>query len=57
MALASAVASRTGTANSPYQFLSSGYSGVIDSFTVQSLQGYFAMDDLAIPEQIGRAHV
>ena len=46
-----------GVANSPYQFLSSGYSGVIDSFTVHSLQGYFAMDDLAIPEPASYALV
>ena len=46
-----------GLSNSPYQFLSSGYSGFIDSFSVQSLQGYFAMDDLAIPEPASYALV
>lgn len=46
-----------GVANSAYQFLASGYSGVIDSFTVQSLQGYFAMDDVSIPEPASYALV
>ena len=46
-----------GVANSAYQFLSSGYGGLIDSFTVNGLQGYFAMDDLAIPEPASYALV
>ena len=46
-----------GVANSAYQFLSSGYGGLIDSFTVKGLQGYFAMDDLAIPEPASYALV
>lgn len=46
-----------GVADSPYQFLSSGYGGLIDSFTVKGLQGYFAMDDLAIPEPASYALV
>lgn len=37
-----------GVADSPYQFLASGYGGFIDAFTVQGLQGYFAMDDVSI---------
>ena len=46
-----------GVANSPYQFLSSGYSGPIDAFTVHGLQGYFAMDDVSIPEPASYALV
>ncbi len=37
-----------GQDSTPYQFLASGYNGQIDAFTVHGLQGYFAMDDLAI---------
>lgn len=46
-----------GLSNSPYQFLSSGYSGDIDSFSVFGLQGYFAMDDVTIPEPASYALV
>ena len=49
-----------GMANSPYQFLASGYGGLIDAFTVYGLQGYFAMDDVsitAVPEPAGYALV
>ena len=46
-----------GVANSPYQFLASGYSGLIDAFTVHGLQGYFAMDDVTIPEPASYALV
>ena len=46
-----------GLSDSPYQFLSSGYSGLIDSFTVNGLQGYFAMDDVTIPEPASYALV
>ncbi len=45
--------------STPYQFLASGYSGLIDAFTVHGLQGYFAMDGVAIniPEPAGYALV
>ena len=46
-----------GVANSPYQFLASGYGGLIDAFTVYGLQGYFAMDDVTIPEPASYALV
>ena len=46
-----------GVANSPYQFLASGYLGPIDSFTVHGLQGYYAMDDVTIPEPASYALV
>ena len=46
-----------GVANSPYQFLASGYNGNIDAFTVHGLQGYFAMDDVLIPEPASYALV
>lgn len=46
-----------GLSDSPYQFLSSGYSGNIDAFTVRGLQGYFAMDDVTIPEPASYALV
>lgn len=34
--------------STPYKFLASGFSGQMDAFSVHGLQGYFAMDDLAI---------
>lgn len=46
-----------GVADSPYQFLASGYNGNIDAFTVHGLQGYFAMDDVLIPEPASYALV
>ena len=55
--VASSATLNLGVANSPYQFLTSGYGGMIDSLTVNGLQGYFAMDDVSIPEPASYALV
>ena len=55
--VASSATLNLGVADSPYQFLASGYGGFIDAFTVQGLQGYFAMDDVSIPEPASYALV